>query len=507
MSDRKAHTSARRDGSARKKQAPKKEAPTTGLTKKVYKPGPEPAHSYTTQGAYTIVLWGPTNVGKSTLFNRLTSTRKAIVANRPGVTVDTHQLTFDRDGMGEVRVIDSGGVGSGLSAHQLKDEIETRAMRALVEADLVLFVVDGTKEESELQDLARLLRKELGKFNDRKVPVALVINKADRNDFQEHNFHNLGFKDIFPISAEHSKGVGDLWSFIYDHKAEVKPAPAPLPEGTVVEAAKECPRVLILGRPNVGKSTLMNYLSGKNISAVSEMAGTTRDTISEKTEVDASFEILLTDTAGMRRPGRRERDVEWVATNKIVDLSRRADVAVLVLDGDEGVTDQDSAIAGFALDAGLSLVIALNKWDLVKDSPDMEYKFQEVERSKDLKMAFLEWCPVVRISAKTGLGLKTLKEKIIEVTQARAERVQTAELNTVFETKIKDRSGAVNNGGGARERMYYMAQVASNPPEFVLFCNMAADQIHFSFRRYVTNILREEFGFHGTPIRLHFKKS
>lgn len=498
MSDRKAHTSARRDGTARKKEAP------TAMTKKVYKPGPEPAHAYSTPGVYTIVLWGPTNVGKSTLFNKLTSTRKAIVANRPGVTVDTHQLTFERDGLGEVRVIDSGGVGSGLLAHQLKDEIEVRAMRALAEADMVLFVVDGTKVEGELPDLARLLRKELGKFSDKKVPVAVVVNKADRNDFQEHNFFELGFKDIFPVSAEHSKGIGDLWNFIFDHKAEVKPSPAP---GVETEKPKECPRVLILGRPNVGKSTLMNHLSGKNISAVSEMAGTTRDSISEKADVDASFEILLTDTAGMRRPGRREREVEWVATNKIVDLSRRADVAVLVLDGDEGVTDQDAAIAGFALDAGLSLVIAINKWDLVKEDKDTEYKLQEVERSKDLKMAFLEWCPVVRISAKTGLGIKTLKEKIIEVTQARAERVQTAELNAVFESKIMGRSGAVNHGGGARERLYYMSQVASNPPEFILFCNMAADKIHFSFRRYVTNVLREEFGFHGTPIRLHFKKS
>ncbi|MEZ4816130.1 MAG: GTPase [Bdellovibrionota bacterium] len=377
-----------------------KNAPATGSASNRYKPGPEPAHSYSTPGVYTVVLWGPTNVGKSTLFNKLTSTRKAIVANRPGVTVDTHQLTFERDDMGEIRVIDSGGVGSGLTNHQLKDEIEMRAMRALVEADLVLFVVDGTKDEVELPELSRLLRKELGKFTDRKVPVALVVNKADRNDFAENNFFELGFEHIFPISAEHSRGINDLWHYIQDHKAEVKPIPAP---GTETDAAKEFPRVLILGRPNVGKSTLMNFLSGKDVSAVSEMAGTTRDSVSERASVDNSFEILLTDTAGMRRPGRREREVEWVATNKIVDLSKRADVAVLVLDGDEGVTDQDSAIAGFALDAGLSLVIAFNKWDLVKDNKDIEYKFQEIERSRDLKMAFLSWCPVVRISAKTGL--------------------------------------------------------------------------------------------------------
>lgn len=474
------------------------------IPQRAYKPGPEPARSYSTPGTFTVVLWGPTNVGKSTLFNKLTSTRKAIVANRPGVTVDTHQLTLERDDFGEFRFIDSGGVGSGLATNELREQIESRAMRALADANLVLFVVDGTKDDGELPDLARILRKELGKFSDKKVPVAVVVNKADRRDFSESNFFELGFENVFPVSAEHSKGVDDVWSFIVDHKVATT---EDLTTPALTSAQQETPRVLILGRPNVGKSTLMNYISGKDISAVSNVAGTTRDFVSEKALVDNSFEVLLTDTAGMRRPGRRERDVEWVATNKIVDLSRRADVAVLVLDADEGVTDQDSAIAGFALDAGLSLVIALNKWDKVKENPDMEYKFQEIERSRDLKMAFLEWCPVVRISAKTGLGVKTLKEKILEVTKVRSLRVPTAELNSVFESQIKERSGAVNNAGGARERLYYMSQVATNPPEFVLFCNMSADQIHFSFRRYVTNVIRDSFGFIGTPIRLYFKKS
>jgi GTP-binding protein len=469
-----------------------------------FKPGPEPAKGYSTPGVFTVVLWGPTNVGKSTLFNKLTSTRKAIVANRPGVTVDTHALTFEKDDSGEFRVIDSGGVGYGLATHELKDEIELRAMRAVADANLILFVVDGSKEQAELVDLAKVIRKEAG-LSKVKVPIALVVNKCDRSDFSQDSLYALGFSDMFPISAEHSKGLSEVWEYIKEEK--IKWLKTVKEEDLVpVTEAPVFPRVLILGRPNVGKSTLMNYLSGKNTSAVSSVAGTTRDFVSERAFVDNSFEVLLTDTAGLRRPGRRERDVEWVATNKIIDLSRRADLAVLVVDASEGVTDQDSAIAGFAIDAGLSLVVAFNKWDIVKDDKDMEYKFQEIERSRDLKMAFLSWCPVIRISAKTGLGIKTLKEKILEVTKARFERVQTSDLNSVFEKRIRDSSGVTSNGGGGREKLYFMSQVASNPPEFVVFCNLPADRIHFSFRRYISNILREEFGFAGTPIKLHFKQ-
>ncbi len=490
------------------KRAPDRKKANPKKPREFYSLGPEPAHAYSTPGVYTVVLWGPTNVGKSTLFNRLTSTRKAIVANRPGVTVDTHSLTFKKNDVEEIRVIDSGGVGAGLNAHELKNEIETRAMRALSEADLVLFVLDGTKEEGEMAALSTLLRREIGKFTDKKIPIAVVANKADRNDFSFDSYYELGFENIFPISAEHSKGVDDLWEFILEQKQIVKPYVEVVVDENAEVAAPvaECPRVLILGRPNVGKSTLMNYISGKNTSAVSAVAGTTRDFVSEKTMVDNAFEILLTDTAGLRRPGRRERDVEWVATHKIIDLSRRADVAVLVIDADEGVTDQDCAIAGFAVDRGLSVIVALNKWDIVKEGKDLEYKLQEIERGRDLKMAFLTWCPVVRISAKTGLGVKTLKDKIIEATKARSQRISTGKLNAVFEEKIKNSSGVANNAGAGSEKLYYMSQVASNPPEFVIFCNLPAEKVHFSFRRYIVNILREEFGFVGAPIKLHFKE-
>lgn len=459
-----------------------------------------------TQPAYTIVLWGSTNVGKSTLFNKLTGTRKAIVANRPGVTVDTHALEFNKDDVGRVRVIDSGGVGSGLKDHQLRHEIEARAMNALKDAQLILFVVDGTKQDSELEELSKILRKNLPK----KAEVILVLNKIDRKDFSPESFYGLGFKNIVAVSAEHGKGVHDIWAVVRDHipeeskeiETEIDVEPLRIKE----EDAQGPLRVLILGRPNVGKSTLMNHLTKSDISAVSNVAGTTRDYISTKAQLDENLEIILTDTAGLRRPGRRERDVEWVATQKIVDLSRRANVAVLVLDSDEGVTDQDSAIAGFAIDSGMSLIVALNKWDLVKESQEQEYKFQEIERSRDLKMAFLTWCPVVRISAKTGLGVKTLREKILEVSKARTQRVQTAQLNSVFEKRIKDTSGVGAVGGGGTEKLYYMSQIAVNPPEFILFCNMIPNKIHFSFRRYVVNVLREEFGFQGTPIKLHFKQ-
>jgi GTP-binding protein len=459
-----------------------------------------------TQPAYTIVLWGSTNVGKSTLFNKLTGTRKAIVANRPGVTVDTHALEFNKDDVGRVRVIDSGGVGSGLRDHQLRHEIEARAMNALKDAQLVLFVVDGTKQDSELEELSKILRKNL----PHKAEVVLVLNKVDRKDFSPESFYALGFKNVVAVSAEHGKGVHDIWEIVKEkipeESKEIESEGNVEPLRIKEEDAQGPLRVLILGRPNVGKSTLMNHLTKSDISAVSNVAGTTRDYISTKAQLDDNLEIILTDTAGLRRPGRRERDVEWVATQKIIDLSRRANVAVLVLDSDEGVTDQDSAIAGFAIDSGMSLIVALNKWDLVKENKEQEYKFQEIERSRDLKMAFLTWCPVVRISAKTGLGVKTLREKIQEVSKARTQRVQTSQLNAVFEKRIKDSSGVGAVGGGGTEKLYYMSQISVNPPEFILFCNMIPNKIHFSFRRYVVNVLREEFGFQGTPIKLHFKQ-
>lgn len=269
----------------------------------------------------------------------------------------------------------------------------------------------------------------------------MVLNKVDRKDFSPESFYALGFKNVVAVSAEHGKGVHDIWEIVKEQipeeSKEIESEGNVEPLRIKEEDAQGPLRVLILGRPNVGKSTLMNHLTKSDISAVSNVAGTTRDYISTKAQLDDNLEIILTDTAGLRRPGRRERDVEWVATQKIIDLSRRANVAVLVLDSDEGVTDQDAAIAGFAIDSGMSLIVALNKWDLVKENKEQEYKFQEIERSRDLKMAFLTWCPVVRISAKTGLGVKTLREKIQEVSKARTQRVQTSQLNAVFENESK----------------------------------------------------------------------
>jgi GTP-binding protein len=459
------------------------------------------------QKAFTLVLWGNTNVGKSTLFNRLSSTRKAIVANRPGVTVDTHSITIDKEPLGTLRIIDSGGVGAGLEGHPLKKEIEERAFQALAQAQLILFVADGTTYNPELKDMLKFLRK-----NAKGIPVILVLNKFDRKDFNEVPFYALGIKEIVGLSADHGTNVGELWEKIESYANEwmdVEEENTTEEQDIITNAElSKNTKVLILGRPNVGKSTLMNYLTNSNVSAVSPVAGTTRDYITQRAVLaeDSNVEVVLTDTAGMRRPGRRERDVEWVATQKIIDLTRQAQMAVLLIDATEGVTDQDAAIAGFAIDSGLSLIVAMNKWDTVKEHKDSEYVFEEIERSKDLKMAFLSWCPVVRISAKTGLGIKTLKEKILELSHLRTFRVQTAEINRIFEKRIKDRSGVSGGNAQGSEKLYYMSQVASNPPEFVVFCNLKPDKIHFSFRRYVSNVIRDEFGFEGTPLKVHFKQ-
>ena len=459
----------------------------------------------------TLVLWGPTNVGKSSLFNKLTHTRKAIVANKPGVTVDTHSLIIERDELPcNLRIVDSGGVGEGLKTHALKNEIEARAQASLNLADIVFYVADGTAYSDELKDLALRLRKDVGKLSTaagKKIPVWLILNKCDRNDFNVDPFHALGFDKIFSVSAEHGLGIGEL---LEEMGFWAEEASARL--GSDLGFAKgerknerEIPRVLILGRPNVGKSTFMNHISNKEISAVSAVPGTTRDYLSEKVSID-DFEFMITDTAGIRRAGRRDRDVEWVATEKIKDLFRIADVAVLMCDADEGITDQDATVAGTALDAGLSLIVALNKWDLVKENDDVEYKISQIDREKDLKLSFLQWCPLVRVSAKTGLGVKTLKEHILKVFEARKKRVQTSTLNNLFDSKIKNANALATHSNLKNEKLYYMSQVDSNPPAFVLFCNSKPENIHFSFRRYVTNSLRDEFGFSGTPIKLHFRQ-
>ncbi|MEO5666743.1 MAG: ribosome biogenesis GTPase Der [Bdellovibrionota bacterium] len=444
-----------------------------------------------------IVLIGPTNVGKSTLFNRMSRTRRAIVCDRPGVTVDRQEWIVEDSPIGRFKLIDTGGVGPEALRHPLGAEIQRSAEIAVKEADLILFVVDGTRELAlEELEIADWLRKNTQIDNAR---VWILVNKSDNTKkYEASSYYGIGFKHLFEVSAEHDVGFSDLWENMRLVLGEGKTL-----EPTELANRKKNPRILILGRPNVGKSTLVNAILGQERHVVSNVAGTTRDPI-ESVYKHGGFEWSFFDTAGMRQPGRIEREVEWVAKEKLKEEARQADVAVLLLDASEGVSDLDASIGGLAMDFGLSLVVVFNKWDLMKGT-EAEDQLSKLERGTDLKLEFLRWAPKVRISALTGKNVQAVVKNIERVLESRQHRVTTGELNRLFETRFKEHPHPAVSG--KHPKFYYLSQVSVGPPEFVFFTNVSSSSIHFSFKRFIINTLRDKFGFEGTPIKLHFKTS
>lgn len=443
-----------------------------------------------------VVLIGPTNVGKSTLFNRLSRTRRAIVCDRPGVTVDRHEWLVEDSPIGRFRLIDTGGVGPEALRHPLGAEIQRSAAIAVKDADLILFVVDGTRELAlEELEIADWLRKNTHISNAR---VWIIVNKADTKRYESSSYYGLGFEHLFEVSAEHDVGFGNLWDKMRLVLGEGKTL-----EPTELAEKKKNPRILILGRPNVGKSTLINSILGQERHVVSNIAGTTRDPI-ESVYVHEGFEWSFFDTAGVRQPGRIEREVEWVAKEKLKEEAREADVAIVLFDASEGVSALDASIGGLAMDFGLSLVLVFNKWDLMKGN-DAEEQLAKLERGTDLKLEFLKWSPKVRISALTGKNVQQVIKTIGRILEARKHRVSTGALNRLFETRFKEHPHPAVSG--KHPKFYYLSQVSVSPPEFVFFTNVSSKDIHFSFKRFIVNTLRSEFGFEGTPIKLHFKTS
>jgi GTP-binding protein len=444
-------------------------------------------------GTAKVVLVGPTNVGKSTLFNRMTRSRRAIVCDRPGVTVDRHEMVVRESPIGSFKLIDTGGVGAEARKHPLGKEIERAAEEAVSDAQAVLFVVDGTEEPSlEVIEIANWLRKRV-KGNNHQIIV--VANKSDVKKFDAEAYRSLGFPSVISVSAENNLGTDNLWQEL-EKVVGCSDEEAPAENRGV-------PRLLVLGRPNVGKSTLLNSIIGRERHVVSAIPGTTRDPIETIQDVHG-MTWKLCDTPGLRRPGRLERGVEWVAKEKLKDMAREADVALVVVDSEEGVTEQDAAIAGMAMDFGLSVIVVFNKWDLMGAGDEREDKLAHLERGDDLKLEFLRFAPRVRVSGLSGRGVPQLLKTISRIFDARMQRVQTARLNRVFDVKFKGHSHPMGPKGRPA-KFYYLSQVSASPPEFVLFSNLPAQSVHFSFRRYVVNTLRSEFGFEGTPIKLHFK--
>ena len=442
-------------------------------------------------GSPSVVLVGRPNVGKSTLLNKITNTRRSIVAPVAGTTRDTVMTTAEWENRA-FTVVDTGGL-FGATTDPLHELVVEQGLRALQSADLVVFVVDGPEglvpgDEQIAQRLRQL-----------DVPVLLAVNKTDdrRGHARANEFHRLGFAPVFEVSAEHGDGVAELLDEVMSR----------LPEAPEVDQSTDDPgptevAVAIVGRPNVGKSSLVNRLLRQERMLVSDVPGTTRDSV----DIVLSWrnrQLRLVDTAGMRRPGRvaAAGQVESVSVVLAKRAMTRADVVVLVVDAIEGAGDREGAIAGEAEQAGCGIVIAVNKWDLVKGRGQ---EFVEAFDDKlRFQLKFLEFAPIVHISALTGDRTDRLLQVVARVADARAKKVPTSELNRVLERVTAAHSPTSKS---RREvRILYGAQNHTNPPGFVLFTNVASE-LHFSYERYLTNQLRKAFGFEGTPIRLTIRR-
>ena len=445
----------------------------------------------------SVVLVGRPNVGKSTLFNRLTGTRRAIVTAIPGTTRDVIAHPGEWQGA-RFELVDTGGM-FGASQDPLHALVHERGRRAIDAADLLVLVVDGREGLAPGDaEIARVVR-------EANKPAIVAINKTDdrRARSGAMEFYQLGFDSVFEISAEHGHGTGDLLDAIVEATGQAKPRPRRDLPDELVETKKPAEvSIAIVGRPNAGKSSLVNQLLREERMIVSEVPGTTRDAVdSVLTWHRRRFRIF--DTAGIRRPGRVARSGQ--VENVSVLLARRsielADIVVLVVDATQGATDQDAAIAGEADKAGCGVIIAANKWDLMKDRGPMFVKSFDEELRRQLK--FLDYAPVLHISALTGERTPRLLEMIDRVAESRRTRVKTPALNR-FVARITAAHPPASAGRKA-VRILYSAQTGVEPPSFVFFTNVAT-QFHFSYQRFLVNQLREEFGFLGTPLRLYVRR-
>ncbi len=428
-----------------------------------------------------IAIVGRPNVGKSTLFNRLVGRRRSLVRDVPGVTRDRlyGTVAFER---WQATVVDTGG----FEPHPTSDlvaGVRTQVLTAIEEADLVIFVIDGRAGITPLdEEIASVLRRS-------QRPVLLAANKVDDTPREAAlgECYRLGFSPVLPISAEHGRGVAEL----IEAARDLGPAPVP-------EAAGEGTRVAIIGRPNVGKSSLVNAVLGHARVLVHAEPGTTRDTVDTPVTFRDRRYVLI-DTAGIRRKGKVSEALEKLAVMMALKSLERTDVAVLVLDASEGVTAQDAHIAGYADEAGRALVVAVNKWDLV---PAGLVQKADVVGQIHERLPFLEHAPVCFVSALARRGLAELFDEIDRVAASAVKRVEANVLLTTLRHAIERRPMSAR---GVALRIYSAQHVAVSPPTFALRVNLPGD-IHFSYQRYLINTLRHAFGFAGSPIRLLLRK-
>ncbi len=432
-----------------------------------------------------VAVVGRPNVGKSTLVNRLAEQREAIVHESRGVTRDRSYHTTDWNGR-EFVLVDTGGIESAKSKDTFAPRIREQALIACQEADAIVFVVDGTVGlTDEDEEVARVVRRS-------KKPVFLVVNKIDDpgRELSTWDFYTLGVGEPRPLSASHGHGTGDLLD-------DVVAALPPEVEDELVEE-DDTLNVAIIGRPNVGKSSLTNRLVGHDRSIVSDVAGTTRDAVDVVVERgDQRFRLV--DTAGMRKKSQVHEDVEYYSMVRGLMAMDRAEVCLLVVDSTVGVTEQDQKLATMAIERGCALVICLNKWDLM----DTEQKRENVVASFERRLGFASWIPLVRISALTGRSCDRALEVARQAAKARASRVQTSKLNNIMD-EIRQ-SGHTVVHKARRLKVSYATQANTCPPTFTLFCN-APDLVDDNYERFIENRLRERLELVGTPIRLKFRR-
>ena len=426
-----------------------------------------------------VAIIGKPNVGKSTFFNYLIGERKSIVEDTPGVTRD--RVYGETTWRGKAfTVIDTGGIEFG-AKDSITEQIKIQAEIAIDLADCIVFMTDVTSGvTSQDQDIALVLKKS-------KKPVILAVNKVDdfkRFENDVYEFYNLGFGDPTPVSSSHSKGIGDVLDKVYEL----------LPDSDAQEDEDRI-KVCLIGKPNVGKSSLINKILGENRLIVSDVAGTTRDSIDSYFENDHGKYIFI-DTAGLRRHSKIDENIEKYSVLRTELAIERSDVCLLMIDCMEGVTDQDAKIAGLAHESGKAVIIVINKWDQYdKENGTLENYTKDVYN----KLSYLSYAPILFISAKTGKRVENLFELINEVSENNQLRVKTSVLNELLAEAIAMVQPPTDKG--KRLKIYYMTQVATKPPTFAIFVN-SKKLFHFSYERYIVNKIRDTFGFKGTPIRM-----
>ena len=430
-----------------------------------------------------VAIVGRPNVGKSTLFNRILGTRRAIVENFPGVTRDRNYAQITRYDTPFV-LIDTGGFEPA-SEDRLLMQMREQSQLAVDEADVILFVVDAkeglTPSDHEVADMLRRCGK----------PVLYVVNKVDgtSQEVAATEFYALGVEQLYTVSAEHGRGMDDLI------EAVIKALPA---SAKFESKDSEETRLAVIGRPNVGKSSLINRMIGAERLVANPKAGTTRDSIDTPFVYNKKRYVLI-DTAGIRRKGRVQQKLEKYSVIHSLKSMERAHVVLVVIDAEEGVTEQDMTIAGYALERGRAVILVVNKWDLVqKDQGTMKQYTEKVR----MAFKFLPYAPVLFVSALSGQRVSKIMADVEKVAEEFNRQIPTGPLNRVLEEAVISHAPPMVQG--KRLKFYYMTQTGVRPPSFVVFGNRATG-VHFSYERYLTNKLREAFGFEGCPIRLTFK--